>query len=182
MCLQGCIFLIFGNMKYWLAGERLWWLKLEKRKCKGERWKKGKFSLYLGEKIWFFNKERGRAKISYFEQIYTSECLLRLRSLRSCSWPPSCHLHHSSRTNSTKTLFPRWFDNYFSFYYVPLIFYISLHFFMRWSWTFVFFLQTTTIHFGHFFNIQIIVCNGMIILVFCKYIFKVSFLCLLNPN
>ena len=37
------------------------------------------------------------------------------------------------------------------------------------------------IHFGHFFNNQI-VCIGLIILVVCINIFRLIFLCLLHPN
>ena len=50
-------------MKYWLAGEKIWFIE-KKLKYKGQkvekRGERGKFSLYLGEKISFLKKGVGQ--------------------------------------------------------------------------------------------------------------------------
>ena len=63
------------NMKYWLAGEKIWFIKKEKN-IRWKMWKNGeekrKFSLQLGGKISSLKKGGvvGQ-KYPIFEQIYT---------------------------------------------------------------------------------------------------------------
>ena len=60
------VFHLFENIEYWLTGEKIWLLCIEKKKNGRRGEKKGKFSLFLMEKIWMIFGKRGWGSIILF--------------------------------------------------------------------------------------------------------------------